>query len=103
MLNNFIKYSSIYLVSIKILYKFKVKESLNLLKINNLNLNDLITLSNISTIEALAKSFAIKVLVIKRAVADRVSLRKSSINVVSTAINIFLAKLDSYYSQYIII
>ena len=109
------------LISIKILYKFKVKKLLNLLEINNLNLNNLITLSNISIIEELAKSFAIKALAIKRIVAIRVSLRKSStfvikvliikriitirvslrksfINIISITINIFFAELDSYYS-----
>ena len=43
-LNNSIKYSFTRLVSIEILYNFKVKKSLNLLSINNLNLNNLISL-----------------------------------------------------------
>ena len=43
-LNNFIKYSFIRLASIEILYKFKIRELLNLLSINNLNLNNLISL-----------------------------------------------------------
>ncbi len=38
MLNNSIKYSSTRLVLIKVLYDFKIKELLNLLRINNFNL-----------------------------------------------------------------
>jgi hypothetical protein len=40
-LNNSIKYSSTRLVLIKILYDFKIKELLDLLRINNLNFNNL--------------------------------------------------------------
>ena len=42
MLNNFIKYNSTHLTSIKILYEFKIKKSLNILKCDNLNLENLI-------------------------------------------------------------
>ena len=41
-LNNFIKYSSTHLAPIEVLYEFKIKESLNLLSIEDLDLNDLI-------------------------------------------------------------
>ena len=40
-LNNLIKYSLTYLASTKVLYSFKIKELLDLLNINNLNLSDL--------------------------------------------------------------
>ncbi len=40
-LNNSIKYSSTRLVLIEVLYDFKIKELLDLLRINNLNLNNL--------------------------------------------------------------
>ena len=89
MLNNSIKYSSIYLISIEILYKFKVKKLLNLLEIDNLNLNDLATSSNISTILSIRRSKAIRRFLVKRIVAIKVS--KPSTIVVSTTINIFLA------------
>lgn len=42
MLNNFTKYNSTHLVLIEILYEFKVKEPLNLIKTEGLDLNDLI-------------------------------------------------------------
>ena len=41
-LNNFIKYNSTYLVFIEILYEFKIKKSLNMLKHDDFNLEDLI-------------------------------------------------------------
>ena len=41
MLNNFIKYNSTHLAFIEIFYKFKVKESLNMLKHDNFNFEDL--------------------------------------------------------------
>jgi hypothetical protein len=40
-LNNSIKYSSTRLVLIEVLYDFKIKELLDLLRIDNLNLNNL--------------------------------------------------------------
>ena len=84
------------------LYKFKVKKLLNLLRINNLNLNNLIlsSSSDISTIVAtkapsIKGSEVIRRLLIKRAVAIRVSLRKSSAIAAPTAINIFSAKFSA--------
>ena len=41
-LNNFIKYNSTHLVFIKILYEFKIKKSLNMLKHDDFNLEDFI-------------------------------------------------------------
>ena len=92
------------------LYKFKVKKSLNLLEINNLNLNNLVTSSNISIrlstkrskdiiIEAssIKRSKVIRRFLVKRVVAIRVSLKTPSVIVILT-INIFLAILESYRS-----
>ena len=41
-LNNFIKYNSITFALIEVLYKFKINFFLNLLKVEDLNLNNLI-------------------------------------------------------------
>ena len=108
------------------LYKFKVKKLLNLLKINNLDLNNLISSSNISIIITTkvssakrsknstiaikvqvssireSKSKVIRRLSLKRTVAIRVSL-KSSVIVISNTITaiiryIFFANLESYRS-----
>ena len=93
------------------LYEFKVKKLINLLKINNLNLNDLTTSSNISTItstkrfikvSSTKRSKVIRRLLIKRVIIIRVSLKSSTIVVLNTIIIIiryvFLANLESYRS-----
>ena len=41
-LNNSIKYSFTYLISTEILYEFKIKKLLNLIRIEGLNLNNLL-------------------------------------------------------------
>ena len=42
MLNNFIKYSSTYLIFIEIFYEFKIKKSLNMLNRDDLNFEEFI-------------------------------------------------------------
>ena len=42
MLNSFIKYNSTHLIFIKIFYKFEIKKSLNLIKIDDLNFENFI-------------------------------------------------------------
>ena len=93
------------------LYKFKVKKLINLLEIDNLNLNDLITSSNIFIITSTkrfieassTKRFkVIRKLLVKRAVAIRVSLKPSTIVALNAIIiiirYIFFANLESYRS-----
>ena len=46
-LNNFIKYSLTHLAPTEVLYGFKIKESLNLLSIEGLDLNDLIEVTDL--------------------------------------------------------
>ena len=46
-LNNFTKYSLTHLAPTEVHYKFKIKESLNLLSIEGLDLNDLIEATNL--------------------------------------------------------
>ena len=50
LLNNFIKYSSTILISTKIIYEFKIREALNLLRVNVLivdtnNANDVLAVN----------------------------------------------------------
>lgn len=46
-LNSFIKYNSTRLIFIEIFYKFKIKESLNLLNINNFKFDNFIKIFEI--------------------------------------------------------
>ena len=60
------------------LYKFKVKKSLNLLEMNNLNINDLATPPDMSIISFTKRSENSAIIIkasIKRAVAIRVPLK----------------------------